>query len=110
MVLHWENIEIKHNVLARQLDDRALQFERLKYGTLGSDQRGRRTDQDSETSIPESHRPALVVTEANSRMDMNSHFATAMHRDSLGEQFMKEDQVEELIEWTQNLPENEENL
>lgn len=86
-----------------------MQFERLKYGTVANDQRGRRTAPASQMSVPENEGAVLVVTEANSRIDMNSNYSP-LNKNTGHEDRMKTDEVDQLIEWTQNLPTNEDQL
>jgi ubiquitin-protein ligase len=121
--------------LARQLDDRALQFERLKYGKLTNDERGRgrklveisqmtlsentqraplvitqansRSEISrmslSEKSVSENNQQApLVVTEANSRIDIITNSDDTEQKQE--HNYIKNDEVDELIEWTQCLP------
>lgn len=90
--------------LARQLDDRAVQFERLKYGKLTNDERGRRQTQPSQMSGSEMNQALLVVTEANSRVDIARSYENMNHREEHDEEHLKTDEVDELIEWTQALP------
>ena len=84
--------------LAQQLDDRALQFERLKYGKFTSDERGRRTAPTSQMSLPENDQQVHVVTQANSSLDVIANF------EKQEDNSIKNDEVDELIEWTQCLP------
>jgi ubiquitin-conjugating enzyme E2 U len=86
---------------ARQLDDRAIQFERLKYGKLASDERGDKLAQISQLSLAENDHRALVVTEANSRVEITANYVNNEQQDDI---HIKNDEVDELIEWTQCLP------
>jgi len=93
------------------LDDRALQFERLKYGRLTNDERGRKLAEVSQMSLSQSDQRALVVTEANSRTDLIDNYS--IHAEVIRENspnLIKNDEVDELIEWTQCLPNTDENL
>ncbi len=95
--------------LARQLDDRARQFERLKYGKLTSDERERKLVQESEMSLSENNQRALVVTEANSCLDMIRNYQNNTQQKQ-EDNYIKNDEVEELIEWTQCLPNTDETI
>jgi hypothetical protein len=99
-----------HNVFlsARQLDDRALQFERLKYGTVTNDERGRKLAEVSQLSLVENNQRALVVTETNSRIDITPHYENNIQQTQ--DNYLKNDEVDELIEWTQCLPDTDETI
>ena len=89
--------------LARQLDDRAVQFERLKYGKLTHEERGRRQAQSSQLSGSEMNQALLVVTEANSRVDIAPSYENIHHGEhDVGH--LQSDEVDELLEWTETLP------
>lgn len=72
--LQAQHLALNANELARQLDDRALQFERLKYGQLTNDKHGRKLTEVSQMSLSQPDQRALVVTEANSRMDIIGNY------------------------------------
>ena len=59
--------------------------------------------------IGENHQRALVVTEANSRMDLTNLYPTNIEQLQMGTP-IKNDEVDELIEWTQCLPTNDETI
>ncbi len=86
-----------------------MQFERLKYGKLTNDERGRKFAEMSQMDIGENHQRALVVTEANSRMDLTNLYPTNLEQIHIGTP-IKNDEVDELIEWTQCLPNNDETI
>jgi hypothetical protein len=85
-------------LLAQQLDDRALQFERLKYGNLTSHERSRQAMPISQLSVPEIDQQVHVVTQANSSLDV------VAGAEKPGDNQIINDEVDELIEWTQGLP------
>ena len=93
-------------VIARQLDDRAIQFERLKYGKLSTDNRSHRQGQLSQISVTDNTHSALVVTEANSRVDIAPSYTNIQQEEEYDDDdnHVKNDEVDELIEWTQALP------
>jgi len=93
--------------LGRQLDDRAFQFERLKYGKLINDERGRKLAQASKMSLDEVNQRALVVTEANSRVDILTNYENNTEQKQ-EDNHIKNTEVDELIEWTQCLPTKDE--
>ena len=107
--LQAQHLALNADELARQLDDRALQFERLKYGQLNNDERGRKLAEASHMDLSETNQRILVVTEANSRIDIENNYQMnliPMQEDQL----VKNDEVDELIEWTQCLPTTDETL
>jgi hypothetical protein len=95
--------------LARQLDDRALQFERLKYGKLTNDERQHKFSELSQVELNENPQRMLVVTEANSRIDLSNNYPTNIEQVQV-ETPIKNDEVDELIEWTQCLPNTAESV
>jgi len=107
--LQAQHLALNANELARQLDDRAFQFERLKYGKLVNDERGRKLAEISQMSINEAHQRALVVTEANSRIDITPNYETIIEQ-KREDSHIKNDEVDELIEWTQCLPTTDETI
>ena len=107
--LQAQHLALNADELARQLDDRALQFDRLKYGQLNNDERGRKLAEMSHMNLSETSQRALVVTEANSRMDLENTYR--MNLEPMQEDpSIKNDEVDELIEWTQCLPTTDETL
>ena len=84
-----------------------MQFDRLKYGKLTNDERGRQFAEVSQMDIGEHNQRALVVTEANSRIDVTNIYPTHIEQNQEDHQ-IKNDEVDELIEWTQCLPDADE--
>jgi len=107
--LQAQHLALNANELARQLDDRALQFERLKYGKLANDEHGRKLAEMSQMSIIETNQRALVVTEANSRIDITPNYETIIEQ-KREDSHIESDEVDELIEWTQCLPSTDETV
>jgi hypothetical protein len=95
--------------LGQQLGDRALQFERLKYGKLTKDERGRKLAASSKMSLDEVNQRALVVTEANSRVDILTNYENNTEQKQ-EDNHIKNAEVDELIEWTQCLPTTDETV
>lgn len=60
-------------------------------------------------TLSETNQRALVVTEANSRMDITKTYENNSE-DNQQDNYIKNDEVDELIEWTQCLPTADENL
>ncbi|CAF0828974.1 unnamed protein product [Rotaria sordida] len=107
--LQAQHLALNPDELARQLDDRALQFERLKYGKLTNDERERKLVQVSQMSLNESNQRPLVVTEANSRVDITTNYENNI-RHIEEHNLIKNDEVDELIVWTQCLPDTDETI
>jgi hypothetical protein len=95
--------------LARQLDDRALQFDRLKYGRVTNDEPERKLAEISQMSLSETNQHALLVTEANSRVDITPMYETEIEQKQEDNQ-LQNDEVDELIEWTQCLPDTDQTI
>ncbi|CAF2557006.1 unnamed protein product [Rotaria sp. Silwood2] len=107
--LQAQHLALNPDELARQLDDRALQFERLKYGKLTNDEHRRKLAQVSQMSLAENNQRALVVTEANSRVDITTNYENTI-RQIQERDLIKNDEVDELIVWTQGLPDTDETV
>ncbi|CAF1180227.1 unnamed protein product [Adineta ricciae] len=96
--LQGQHLALNANELAQQLDDRAFQFERLKYGQLKNQERMRPIAAVSQMSAPETDQQVHVVTQANSSLDV----LTTEERQNSNP--IQNEEVDELIEWTQSLP------
>lgn len=60
-------------------------------------------------SLAENNHRALVVTEANSRVDITPHYENNLQQHE-EDNHIQNDEVDELIEWTQCLPDTDEIL
>ncbi|CAF1574918.1 unnamed protein product [Rotaria magnacalcarata] len=105
--LQAQHLALNPNELARQLDDRAIQFERLKYGKLTNDEPTRKLVQVSQMSLAENNQRQLVVTEANSRIDETSNYENSFQIKQ-EPNIVQSDEVDELLQWTQCLPDGDE--
>ncbi|UJR31191.1 hypothetical protein I4U23_018697 [Adineta vaga] len=96
--LHAQHLALNANELAQQLDDRALQFERLKYGQLSNQEHRRKIVPHSQMSLQGNDQQRHVVTQANSSLDLITN------SERQNDNQIQNEEVDELIEWTQNLP------
>ncbi|CAF0914998.1 unnamed protein product [Didymodactylos carnosus] len=106
--LQSQHLALRPTELGRQLDERALQFERLKYGNL-SDEKSRKLTQlkynkqsylTHESLSPLNQRPTTKEEQDEERHNNNNNMDNLRIKSG----FMENDEVAELIEWTQDLP------
>ncbi|CAF1439782.1 unnamed protein product [Adineta steineri] len=103
--LQAQHLALNANELAQQLEDRAHQFERLKYGQLTKEKRQRKTKPMSQMSVPEQVQQVHIVTEVDSSLDIPTNIEKQEDNSIKNDEI---DEVDELIEWTQCLPTTDE--